>query len=91
MGFIYFGKVFPRKAKIYVLCKKFFLDELVLMLFSRTADSLRKTRVYCLVRQFSVEKSQNYNGMIIFKLLPIYSFVLTSMYKTMDYKKFKTK
>ena len=56
MGFKYFGKVFPWNSKNYVWCKKFFLDELVLMLFGAAANSLRKTRIYCLVQQFSTEK-----------------------------------
>ena len=38
MGFKFFRKVFPRKSKFYVWCKKVFLDELVLMLFGATMD-----------------------------------------------------
>ena len=66
MDFKYFGKLFQRKSEIYVWCKKIFLNELVLMLFGAAADSLRKIRIYYLVWQFSTEKLQNYNGMIIF-------------------------
>ena len=71
MGFKYFGKVFPQKSKFYVWCKKFFLDELVLMLFGAAADSLQKIRIYCLVWQFSAE---NYKTTMVWSFLNYFLF-----------------
>lgn len=43
--FKYFKKRFPRKLEIHVLCKFFFFDRLVLMLFRAADDFFLKTNI----------------------------------------------
>lgn len=53
--FKYFEKRVLQKLEIYICCKFFFLDELILILFGAAIGFLLKTSIYCLVQQFFAE------------------------------------